>query len=145
MVEVIIFTALGTIVFLSMCAWMYNLVKAWREQNDSRAQLTVAVAGMNKQLEQFSITSDTIAKMLGGLVEVSKVQVEHLDILTETIKEFRTSLIRDTAGDSFTEFDERAADREHDVQEYMRNGMSRKEAEARVNSADVWKNMTVRS
>ena len=81
--------------------------------------------------------------MMAGLIEVSKSQVAQLDRLIQVVDVFRKSLLHQESGDNFQEYDETAAGREGDVQEYLRSGLDRGEAEARARNGDVWRKMSI--
>lgn len=132
----VVLTVLFTLAGVASVGGFIFVFRAWRQQNESRARLEAAIVQLTEQAKaQVSI--------LNGWVEISKEQVVQLTAFTAVMEQFRKSVIRDTAGDTFQEFDEQAASREHEVQEYMRTGMPRKDAEMRVNSTDVWRRMSV--
>ena len=152
MVEVIA-TVFATLAFVSAIAWGVLVFRAWKQQNDSRAKLQAAIEAMTAAVQAMTaaVQGDAQVKMLAGLIEVTKAEVVSLDRMIAAVDTFRKGILQPApwiapvvpAGDSFQEYDEEAAGREGDIQEYMRSGMQRKEAEARVGQADIWKRMTV--
>jgi hypothetical protein len=145
MTEVIV-TVFATLAFVAAVAWGVLLFRAWKKQNESRAALQAAIEAHTGSLKAISEHSATLEKMVDGFIGVSKTQVEYLERVEKAVDTFRKGIFQSVpapAGDSFQEYDEEAASREGEIQEYMRSGMPRKEAEARVGQADIWKRMTV--
>ena len=147
----VIATVFATLAFVAAIAWGILVYRAWKRQNESRAALQAAIQAHTDTLKAIAEHSVTIEKMVDGLILVSKTQVEYLERVEKAVDTFRKGILQPApwvvpqppAGDTFQEYDEEAASREGDIQEYMRSGMPRKEAEARVGQADIWKRMTV--
>ena len=145
----VIATVFATLAFVAAIAWGILVYLAWKRQNESRAALQAAIQAHTDTLKAIAEHSVTIEKMVDGLILVSKTQVEYLERVEKAVDTFRKGILQPDprnvppAGDTFQEYDEEAASREGDIQEYMRSGMPRKEAEARVGQADIWKRMTV--
>lgn len=143
MTEVIL-AVFCTLAMVAAIAWIWIVFRAWKQQNESRKNLEAAIETMTGEVRKMSEHAAAQVKMLTGLIDVSKVQVEHLDRFTVAVEQFRKGLLVVPPGDNFQEYDEDAAGREGEIQEYMRNGMPRKEAEDRVGQADIWRNLKVR-
>ena len=150
MAEVIV-TVFATLAIVAAIVWGLLLFRAWKQQNESRAKLQAAIEAHTDSLKAIADHSVVLGKMIDGLIQVSKVQVDHLERVEKAVEQFREGLLQPAPwvvppapGDSFQEYDEVAASREGEIQEYMRSGMQRKEAEERVGQADIWKKMTVR-
>ena len=139
MIEALIgFGAAAVLFFVAYS--LKNLWSGWKGQNESREKLRVSIDSILEVERQYT---EAQTRMMAGLIEVSKSQVAQLDRLIQVVDVFRKSLLHQESGDNFQEYDETAAGREGDVQEYLRSGLDRGEAEARARNGDVWRKMSI--
>lgn len=126
----------GLLLLLGLAAWLYHRYRVERQTLLQQKVLTAALERLSGNLESLNL----LPKFTEGLTEVTKEQVAQLSELQAAVKKLGGLFTRGD-GQDFQPYDETAADREYEIQQIQKAGISRAGAEARVNERDLWKGM----
>jgi hypothetical protein len=97
------------------------------------SDLTQSIRELNALMAGTKDYTETVPKLIAGLIKVSHVQVEELQKLQEAVKMFHDSMFGGEPK-ALIEYNEAAAGREHEVMETMRTqGVGRGAAEKYLN------------
>jgi Asp-tRNA(Asn)/Glu-tRNA(Gln) amidotransferase C subunit len=115
--------------------WVKALLHAYGERTSALEQLAKELGNLRDTASRLEKTTDTMEKIpeyLGGLVKVCEAQVEQYDQFSQTVKEFRDSIVKPPDRDEVKAYDEDEADLTFRKQGYLAEGWSDSEAEIKA-------------
>ena len=132
-----VFASIFGLLFLcGLAVWLYMRYRLERQALLQQKLLTAAITQLTTDLEGVRM----LPKFTEGLIQVSKEQVAQLTDLQEAVRKL-SGLFARGDGEDFAQYDEEAADREYEIQQIQKAGISRQGAEARVSEKDMWRRM----